>query len=72
MARAVIDAAIEVHCVLCHGFGENVYEPALCIELELRDIAQVLAYLKAIERQLGLLINFHVARLASGVLRPVA
>jgi GxxExxY protein len=112
LAHAVIDAAIEVHLVLGPGFGENVYERALCIELELRDIpfsrqpmtnvsykgegrpdllvanrvvvelkvvpalapvhtAQVLAYLKATGRQLGLLINFDVARLASGVKRVV-
>jgi len=113
LARAIIAAAIDVHRVLGPWFRENVYEGALCIELELRDIrfcrqpmtnifykghcvgegrldrgqsvvvalkvvpalprvhtAQVLAYLKATERQLGLLINFEVARLASGV-KPV-
>jgi GxxExxY protein len=112
----VFDAAMEVHRVLGPGFGENVYERALCIELDLRGIsfsrqpvtavsykghcvgegrldllvgdrlvvelkalpalapvhtAQLLAYLKATERQLGLLINFDVPRLASGVKRVV-
>jgi GxxExxY protein len=116
LARAVIDAAVEVHRVLGPGFGENIYERALCIELDLRDIpfsrqamtavsykghcvgegrldllvagrlvvelkavpalapvhtAQLLAYLKATERQLGLIINFDVARLSSGIKRVV-
>ncbi len=112
----VIDAAMEVHRVLGPGFGENVYERALCVELDLRQVpfsrqpatavrykghcvgegrldllvgdrlvvelkalpalapvhtAQLLAYLKATELQLGLLINFDVVRLASGVRRVV-
>ena len=38
LAHEVIDAAIEVHRTIGPGFLESVYENALCVELELRDI----------------------------------
>jgi GxxExxY protein len=38
IAHAVIGAAIEVHRVLGPGFLEQVYEQALCRELQLRQI----------------------------------
>jgi GxxExxY protein len=38
LAAAVIGAAIEVHKNLRSGLPENVYQNALCHELELRDI----------------------------------
>ena len=39
LARAVLDAAFEVHRHLGPGFLESVYEEALTAELELRDVA---------------------------------
>ena len=37
-ASAVLAAAIEVHRLLGPGFLESVYERALCVELELRNL----------------------------------
>jgi GxxExxY protein len=116
LARCVVDAALEVHRVLGPGFGERVYESALCVELKLRGVAftrqpsvlvaykgecvgegrldlmvddalvveleavpalapvhtaQVLAYLRATRRHLGLLINFDVAFLKHGIKRVI-
>lgn len=39
LVHTVIGAAIEVHKVLGPGYLESVYESALCIELEKRNIA---------------------------------
>ena len=116
LAKAVIDAAIEVHRALGPGFLESIYEEALAFELTTRQIpferqkpltvmykdravgegridlvvggellvelkavealapihkAQVISYLKAMGRQLGLLINFNVPVLRSGVQRVI-
>ena len=38
LAQEVIGAAIEVHRVIGLGYLESVYENALCVELELRNI----------------------------------
>lgn len=115
-ARAVVDAALEVHKTLGPGFAESVYEEALAVELgrraipferqvpltvkykgfcvgegrvdlliggelivELKSVeqlaavhvAQVISYLKAFDRPLGLLITFNVKLLRSGVRRVV-
>ncbi len=116
LAHAVIGAAIEVHRQLCPGFLEVVYEAALAVELESRNLAfqrqvlvpvfykgvkvcevrldflvggelvielkavdvllpihkaQLLSYLKALNRRLGLLINFKVVVLRQGIQRVI-
>lgn len=38
LAREVIGAAIEVHRALGPGYTENVYEEALCVEIENQNI----------------------------------
>src|SRR5258708_39904313 len=41
LARLVVDAALEVHAAIGPGYTEDVYENALCVELELRRVAFV-------------------------------
>ena len=67
LASAVIGAAIKVHRVLSSWCLESVYEAALAVELELRDIpfapihaAQVMSNLKTLNLPLGLRINFNI------------
>ncbi|GMV13490.1 MAG: hypothetical protein AMXMBFR56_17140 [Polyangiaceae bacterium] len=50
LARAVVDAALEVHRVLGPGFLESVYEEALAVELQHRGIP--------FERQVRLLVRY--------------
>ena len=73
LAKAVIDAAIEVHRALGPGFLESIYEEALAVELTTRQIPfeRQKPLLKAMGRQLGLLINFNVPVLRSGIQRVV-
>lgn len=116
LAHEVIGAAIEVHHTLGPGYGEQIYERAMSVELELRGIdhtcqspvrvlykgveigegrldilvhnqiivelktvdalaavhqAQVIAYLKATNKKLGLLMNFKTAVLKDGLRRIV-
>ncbi|MCC6902026.1 MAG: GxxExxY protein [Polyangiaceae bacterium] len=49
-ARAVVDAALEVHKVLGPGFAESVHEEALAVELSRRDIP--------FERQVPLTVKY--------------
>jgi len=64
-AHAVIGAAIEVHRQLGAGFLESVYEEAMAIELELRDIPFAKQHSQAIEykgRTLGVVrFDFFIA-----------
>ncbi len=39
LARTVIEAAVEVHRVLGPGFLESIYEQALAVELDIRDVS---------------------------------
>ena len=116
LAFDVIGAPIEIHRHLGPGFLESIYEAALVVELQKRDIpfrrqvpveilykdirvgenrldlildetlvvelkaadrlmpihkAQVVSYLKALDQPLGLLINFKVNVLRSGIQRVI-
>jgi GxxExxY protein len=116
LAKAVIDAAIEVHRTLGPGFPEAIYEEALAVELKRRTIpferqvpltvkykgytvgegrvdvlvdrdlvvelkavealapihvAQVISYLKAFGRPLGVVLTFNVKLMKTGVRRVV-
>ncbi|MCB9894063.1 MAG: GxxExxY protein [Planctomycetes bacterium] len=56
LAKAVVDAAFAVHQSLGPGYLESVYEEALCVELELRNIAyesQVPFHVKYRGRRVG-------------------
>jgi PD-(D/E)XK nuclease superfamily len=75
----IIGAAIEVHRALGPGRPESLYETALCIELEERAIpyqrqvheAQLLTYLRLLDKRLGLLINFNSRLVKDGIRRFV-
>ena len=58
LARAVIGAAIEVHRLLGPGYLESVYEQALAIELELRNIP--------FERQKPIRVNYKGREVGEG------
>ena len=49
LSNRVIGAALEVHRILGPGFVEAVYEEALAVELELRDIPYTLQQNVAVE-----------------------
>ena len=116
LVKSFIDAAIEVHRELGPGYDESIYENALVVEMELRNIpferqkvievvykgvrvgegrldlflggevvvelkaveqlnqkhmAQVISYLKATKKPLGLLLNFHEFLLKKGLRRII-
>lgn len=116
LVKLFIDAAIEVHRELGPGYDESIYENALVVEMELRNIpferqkiievdykgvrvgegrldlflggevvvelkaveqlnqkhmAQVISYLKATKKPLGLLLNFHEFLLKKGLRRII-
>ena len=116
LVKSFIDAAIEVHRELGPGYDESIYENALVVELELRNIpferqkvievvykgvrvgegrldlflggevvvelkaveqlnqkhmAQVISYLKATKKPLGLLLNFQEFLLKKGLRRII-
>ena len=64
LARAVIDAAIEVHRHPGPGFQESVYEKALCVELRPTGIE--------FERQRSVEISYKGHEVGSGVIDILA
>jgi hypothetical protein len=78
-SQIVIGAAIEVHRLKGPGLLEEIYSKCLGRECELRNIpfvkelpihkAQLLSYLKLLNKPLGLLINFHEPILKNGIYR---
>jgi hypothetical protein len=77
----IIAAAIEVHRVLSPGLLESAYIPCLRYELSTRKLRfvtqrslpivykEMLTYLRLAGHSAGLLINFNVPRLITGVKR---
>jgi hypothetical protein len=70
LVRLVISAGIEVHRHLGPGFGGAVELKAVEAIAPVQ-VGQVLAYLRAAHRPLGLLINFNVHRLREGIRRVI-
>jgi GxxExxY protein len=58
LARKVIGAAIEVHRALGPGYTENVYEEALCIEIENQGIP--------FERQVKVAVEYKGRKIGEG------
>jgi GxxExxY protein len=56
LTHAVIGAAIEVHRLLGPGFLESIYEEALCIELQIKEIPFV--------RQIGVGLSYKGRRIS--------
>lgn len=58
LARKVIGAALEVHRALGPGYTENVYEEALCIEIENQSIP--------FERQVKIAVEYKGRKVGEG------
>jgi GxxExxY protein len=58
LARKIIGAAIEVHRTLGPGYTENVYEEALCIEIENQGIP--------LERQVKVAVEYKGRKVGEG------
>ncbi len=58
LAREVVDADLEVHRELGPGYLESVYEEALGVELELRDVA--------FERQVPIAVQYKSQSVGEG------
>ena len=58
LARKVIGAAIEVHRALGPGYTENIYEEALCIEIENQSIP--------FERQVRVAVDYKGRKVGEG------
>jgi hypothetical protein len=74
LTEKIIGCAIEVHKSLGPGLLESAYEECFCYELNQQGLsfdAQLLTYLKLYKRPIGLLMNFNVPTLKSGIKRLV-
>lgn len=66
LTKTIIGACFEVSNELGVGFLESVYEKALCIVLNEKGLkieAQLINYLKASRKHIGLLVNFSKPKL---------
>ncbi|MGH8679772.1 MAG: GxxExxY protein [Burkholderiales bacterium] len=59
LLHAIIGAAIEVHRVLGPGLLESIYEEALCLELQRREIE--------VERQTEVIVRYKGTRLSTNL-----
>jgi hypothetical protein len=73
LTRPIVGAAIEVHRALGPGLMESAYEECLCHELYILSVheAQLLTYMKLLNKRVGLLLNSNVPVLKDGVRRRV-
>ena len=81
ITEKIIGCCIEVHKQLGPGLLESVYESALCIEFDEKNLkferhdpifeAQLLGYLKLGGYKLGLLINSNTRLLKDGIKRYI-
>lgn len=74
----IIDAAIQIHIALGPGLLESTYQTVITAELRRRGLIvgpvhskQLLTYLRLMNLQVGLLINFGAATLKEGLRRIV-